>query len=162
MEGVLSEMKSNTAYLDPEFKLGTIAAQSGFPPHHLTYYFNTILDVSFTEWRNKLRIDYAIHLLNQGHTSQLTLEAISLKSGFTAQNTFIRSFKLYTGQTPSEYMKARGWFSNVGFCANDGYGKELSTPLMWENTNQGIFNLFNLLIDKPNKMAFSSKTSFHF
>jgi AraC-like DNA-binding protein len=105
---VLQEIIEQEKYLEPEFKLMTIASQSGLPAHHLTYYFNTILNLSFTEWRNKLRIDYTINLLDKGHSSHLTLEAISVKSGFTAQNTFIRAFKLYTGQTPSEYMKKRG------------------------------------------------------
>lgn len=105
IELAILEVISNEDYLLPDFKLINIADKFALPAHHLTYYFNAILNQSFSDWKNKLRVEYAITLLNQGHSSSITLEAISLKSGFTAQNTFIRAFKLHTGQTPSEYSK---------------------------------------------------------
>lgn len=106
IETALDEIVAMEYYLAPDFKLSVIATKSGLPPHHLTYYYNTVLNITFSEWRNKLKIEYAVKLLDEGHSSNLTIEAISLKAGFAAQNTFIRSFKLYTGQTPSEYIKS--------------------------------------------------------
>ena len=106
IEAALDEIVAMEYYLAPDFKLSVIATKSGLPPHHLTYYYNTVLNITFSEWRNKLKIEYAVLLLKEGHSSNLTIEAISLKAGFAAQNTFIRSFKLYTGQTPSEYIKS--------------------------------------------------------
>ena len=105
IESEINEIIKNEKYLEPDFKLSNIASISGLPPHHLTYYFNTILNVTFSDWRNKLRIEYAIHLLKDGQLNHLTLEAISEKIGFSSQSTFIRAFKLHTGKTPSDYIK---------------------------------------------------------
>ena len=105
IESEINEIIKNEKYLEPHFKLSNIPSISGLPPHHLTYYFNTILNVTFSDWRNKLRIEYAIHLLKDGQLNHLTLEAISEKIGFSSQSTFIRAFKLHTGKTPSDYVK---------------------------------------------------------
>jgi len=105
IEASINDIIKNENYLEPDFKLSNIAMISGLPPHHLTYYFNTILNVTFSDWRNKLRIEYAIQLLKDGQSNYLTLEAISTKIGFSSQSTFIRAFKLQTGKTPSEYVK---------------------------------------------------------
>jgi AraC-like DNA-binding protein len=105
IELAINDIVKNENYLETDFKLSNISSLSGLPPHHLTYYFNTILELSFSDWRNKLRIEYAIQLLKDGQSNHLTLEAISTKIGFSSQSTFIRAFKLQTGKTPSEYVK---------------------------------------------------------
>jgi AraC-like DNA-binding protein len=105
IELAINDIVKNENYLETDFKLSNISSISGLPPHHLTYYFNTILELSFSDWRNKLRIEYAIQLLKDGQSNHLTLEAISTKIGFSSQSTFIRAFKLQTGKTPSEYIK---------------------------------------------------------
>ncbi|MFD0778575.1 helix-turn-helix domain-containing protein [Flavobacterium myungsuense] len=84
--------------------LSKISDEIGIPAHHLTYYFNGIKKQSFSDWRNQLRVAYAIGILNQGNANQLTLEAIGLKVGFKSNSTFIRSFKNVTGKTPSDYL----------------------------------------------------------
>lgn len=108
IEKALNGLLEQQQYLNPEFKLISIAEKLGLPPHHLTYYFNTILQLSFSDWRNKLRIEFVVNLMKEGHYSSFTLEAIAVKAGFTTQSTFIRCFKTYTGQTPSEYIKILG------------------------------------------------------
>ena len=34
------------------------------PTHHLTYFFSQIHNEKYIEWRNRLRIEYAIELIN--------------------------------------------------------------------------------------------------
>ena len=105
IEATLNTCINTALYLQQDFRLVTISSISAFPAHHLTYYFNTIIGMSFSEWRNKLRIEYAVKLLQQGDYKNQTLEAISNKAGFATQNTFIRTFKRIIGKTPSEYLK---------------------------------------------------------
>lgn len=93
-------------YLNTDFKLVQISKESGIPAHHLTYYFNSIKQVSFSEWRNGLRIKYAMELIGQGETNAFTLQSIAQQAGFASQNTFIRAFKNVTGTTPSAYLKS--------------------------------------------------------
>ena len=93
------------AFLRSDFKLLQISTDSGVPAHHLTYFFNDIKQVSFTDWRNELRIAHAIKLMGKGHAQIFTMQNISLKCGFVSQNTFNRAFKIVTSFTPTEYLK---------------------------------------------------------
>jgi AraC-like DNA-binding protein len=111
-EGYLQEIKNKLQiwidqknFLDPDTNLSTLAVQIKIPQHHLSYYFNTILAIKYTDWRNNLKIDYAVSLLDQGLNKFITLEALSTQCGFLSQSTFIRAFKNAKGMTPSEYMK---------------------------------------------------------
>jgi AraC-like DNA-binding protein len=105
IEQVIDEQIRLKMYADPGYKLLQMSAMSLIPVHHLSYYFNTIKDITFADWRNKLRIDAALELIENESNSGLTLNAIALKCGFSAQSTFIRAFRQITGLTPSDYMK---------------------------------------------------------
>ena len=106
IEVSLESCISQQLFLDKNFKLALLSDELGIPAHHLTYYFNEIIKVSFSEWRNGLRVAYAKKLIGQGVTASITLEALSLQSGFASQSTFIRAFKKATGNSPSYYMKS--------------------------------------------------------
>lgn len=106
IEASLETTKDSKSYLNTDFKLLHISNESGIPAHHLTYFFNNIKKISFSDWRNGQRIAYAKNLIIQGETNTITLEALSIKSGFASQNTFIRAFKNNTGTTPSNYLKS--------------------------------------------------------
>ena len=106
IEAVIESFKKRKEYLNPNFTLKYIANESSIPAHHLTYFYNDIKKVSFTDWRNSLRIEEAKNLISQGETDSFTLQSISFRCGFSSQNTFIRAFKNATGTTPSTYLKS--------------------------------------------------------
>ena len=103
----LKSFKEKKIYLDAQCKLSQISSEYDIPSHHLTYYFNDIEKISFSDWRNILRIEHAIKLINNGETKDFTLESLSLKCGFASQNTFIRAFKKANGITPSAYLRCK-------------------------------------------------------
>ena len=105
IEQVLAEQVSLKKFTDPEYKLTLISNLSYIPLHHISYYFNSIKNVSFSEWRNNLRVNYAKQLIDSGLKSDVTLNVIAEKCGFNTASTFIRAFKQATGKTPSDYMK---------------------------------------------------------
>ena len=92
-------------FISPEFKLISLSLETGIPSHHLTYFFNNIKGISFSDWRNGLRVDHAKELIHRGDSDMLSLEGIAMNSGFSSQSTFIRAFKNGTGKTPSQYLK---------------------------------------------------------
>ena len=106
IEASLESFKDRKAFLNADFKLNQISKESGIPAHHLTYFFNDIKQVSFSDWRNSLRIEEAKNLFRLGEVNNITLKAVSLQCGFASQNTFIRAFKNATGTTPSNYLKS--------------------------------------------------------
>ncbi len=93
-------------YLDPEFSLDDLARLMDVPKHHLYYCFNQILLKKFTQIRAEYRIGHARRLIDEGQTSDKTLEAIGLESGFTSRSSFINAFREVTGKLPSEYLDA--------------------------------------------------------
>jgi AraC-like DNA-binding protein len=92
-------------YLQADCSLSKFSTTVDVPAHHLTYYFNDIVKIKFTDWKNDLRIAYAMNLMSSASMDTLTLEAIAEQSGFTSRSTFIRAFKNKTKLTPSDYIK---------------------------------------------------------
>ena len=76
------------------------------PERTLSLYFNTSLGLSFSEWRKKIRIDYAIVMIDSGDSKKITIEAISSNAGFASRSKFIDAFKEQMGITPSAYIKS--------------------------------------------------------
>jgi AraC-like DNA-binding protein len=103
--GFLQEIIDKQTYVEESFRLSSISIDFGIPVHHLSYYFNNVLHVSFTEWRNNLRIEKSILLMKTGLMDTLSLQDVSSKCGFASHNGFIRAFKNREGCTPSEYLK---------------------------------------------------------
>jgi hypothetical protein len=101
----LKAWEAELKFVNPDCSLMSLSLETKIPYHHLSYYFNTHLAIKFTDWRNKLRIENTCKEMQNGKTNALTIESIAFNSGFTAQSTFIRAFKVVTGITPRDYMK---------------------------------------------------------
>ena len=98
---------SDEFYLEADCSLVKMAMQIKIPQHHLNYFFNSILDKKFTDWRNNLRIDFSKSLLEKDILKEITIEALAVKSGFASQTTFNRAFKNYLGLTPSQFIRLK-------------------------------------------------------
>lgn len=92
-------------YLNKNFTLSVMSAETDIPAHHLSYYLNEHLKINFNTWKNDLRINHVIELIKSGSYERLTLDALSKQSGFGSRSSFINAFKLKTGLTPSEYLQ---------------------------------------------------------
>jgi AraC-like DNA-binding protein len=97
------EMEDHYIKLGCDF--GSLSKEIKIPSHHLTFYFNSFVNIKFIDWRNNLRVNYACKIIESGGTETITIEALAFQCGFSAQSTFIRAFKTFKGLTPSEYIK---------------------------------------------------------
>ncbi len=89
IESVIHNWIAEQKYLEVNASLISISSHTNIPVHHhLSYYFNSILKVKYTDWRNILRIEYAKAKIDSGSNKTITLEALSLESGFSSQSTF--------------------------------------------------------------------------
>jgi len=113
IEASLQSCKDRQTFLNLDCKLSLISTELDIPAHHLTYFFNEIKKVSFSDWRNGLRIEYAKEKILQGATKTLTLQALSLKCGFASQSTFIRAFKKVTGNPPNYFIKSLNYWHSA-------------------------------------------------
>ena len=108
IEKALAQWVSEEKYLEADVTLGRLALTIGIPYHHLSYYFNYVSREKFIDWRNRLKVDHACRLLQEGKAKALTIEAVATACGFNSKATFYRLFKQTLGQTPSEYLEALG------------------------------------------------------
>ncbi len=106
IEDELNAYIQTLAFTKHDFSLAQLAFDLKISERTLSHYFNVELDSSFSQWRKKIRIDYAIQMINSGESKKITLEAIATNVGFASRSKFIDAFKDQTGITPSAYIKS--------------------------------------------------------
>jgi AraC-like DNA-binding protein len=96
-------MQEFQPYLQQDFNLAQLSVLLKIPAHHLAYYFREVKQMSFTDFRNRRRVEHAKKLIREGKSTDLTLEAIGILSGFSSRNTFLTAFKKAEGITPNDF-----------------------------------------------------------
>ena len=92
-------------FLQSGFNLSKMALDLQLSERVLSNYFNTELAISFSEWKNNQRIDFACKMIEEGKADKLTVEGISQNVGFSSRSKFIDAFKDRKGVVPSTYIK---------------------------------------------------------
>ncbi len=90
-------------YFQPDCNLASFSKLIKIPAHHLAYYFREEKKQTFTNYRNEWRVNHAKKLIQEGRTSDLTLEGIGMLSGFSSRNTFFTAFKKAEGISPGVF-----------------------------------------------------------
>lgn len=81
-------------------KVSDIAAELFTNRLYVSTAINDEIGVSFSDYINKKRIDYAIQLM---HTNpQMKMCEIADRSGFSSDKSFYRNFKHFTGKSPKK------------------------------------------------------------
>jgi AraC-like DNA-binding protein len=81
--------------------LNKLSDITGVHPVHISRSFSAVTGMTFGDYIRKIRISNSVSLIKQG----ISLTNISHTTGFTDQSHFIRTFKKFTGFTPSAYKK---------------------------------------------------------
>jgi AraC-like DNA-binding protein len=92
-------------FLNPDSSTHIMSKEIGLPLHHVTYFFNQINNEKYIDWRNRLRVEYAIDLLNRQKGYNKTIEVLGKECGFKSYSAFFQSFKQITGKLPKEYIR---------------------------------------------------------
>ena len=98
-------MGKSKPWTDPNFSMATLAIILEVPQHHLRYYFNQYLNITFSLYRNRLRVEHAKLLLQDIDTTKYSIEGIGSISGFSSKSSYFSVFKDITGLTPTEYQR---------------------------------------------------------
>jgi len=100
---VLQHMQEQKPFLQQGFTIQDLSNQTSIPVYQLSPLINGHFKMNFSNWVNRFRIEYFIEQVPEN--PQLTLEALSKKSGFISRSTFITAFKKEKGVTPREFFK---------------------------------------------------------
>jgi AraC-like DNA-binding protein len=95
----------DSRYLEKGFTVTKITQDTGIPAHQISLYYKDFLQTNFNDWKNKLRIEYAVSEVKSGRWSKYTIETIATKSGFSSRSNFNKAFTACMNQTPSEFLK---------------------------------------------------------
>lgn len=103
MNRKLELLSQQKLYLQQDFNLTTCAREMEVPAHHLSYFLKKHYDLTFTSYKNNLRMEYAKNLIAQGYLKNNTIEALALECGFASRTSFSKAFKKGVDISPSEY-----------------------------------------------------------
>ena len=92
-------------FLDPNFERQTLINRTGLSKERIGAAFAQASDYKrLSTLVRELRLDYAVRLMNE--QPELSVEDISLSSGFSRADTFATSFRAKFGMTPTAYRQA--------------------------------------------------------
>lgn len=103
MKTLCEVLKNGDFYLDPDINISKLASTLNTNRTYLSNIINQKFLMSFNDYINKRRIDYAKTLLEKDKNKIYTLLAISEDSGFGSFSSFNRAFKKFENITANEY-----------------------------------------------------------
>jgi AraC-like DNA-binding protein len=102
----LEALEGTLFYLSADATLHTTAKLLHTNTTYLSKALNAVKKQSFSQYLNKLRIDYVLVKLKEDAVFRsYTIHAISKEIGYKSATTFIKEFKNKTGLNPSYYIK---------------------------------------------------------
>lgn len=102
MESICQLMDKRQLFLNSELKVSDIAAELNTNSRYVSDCIKQGKNITFKQFVNGYRVDYAKQLMRQDPGMKLSV--VGLKSGFSNEMTFYRTFKASTGMTPKEWV----------------------------------------------------------
>lgn len=99
-------MKVRELYKNPNLTLAELATELDLSPKDISGYINDVLNMNFSEYLSKHRVEKVKELLSSDQSQKFTLLALAEEAGFSSKSSFNATFKRLVGQTPSEYRKS--------------------------------------------------------
>jgi AraC-like DNA-binding protein len=99
-------MINRKPYLDPDMNLVKLAELFGTTSHRLSYIINTGFNKNFFNFINTYRVEEAKSLLLDPKMEQYSVLGVAFEAGFNSKTSFNKTFKQFTGVTPSDFKKS--------------------------------------------------------
>jgi AraC-like DNA-binding protein len=104
LDRIVQYMEMKKPYLNPNFSIHDVSRELNIPHLRVSISFNKQLETSFPEYRNKLRVAYAVNLLQENAHFQMSIEGIAFQSGFKNKSSFYTAFRAVYQMTPTEWI----------------------------------------------------------
>ena len=102
---LLENWTNQKKILEADTNVHSLAKDINLPVHHIRFFLDKINNERYIDWRNRLRIEYAIDIINNQEETDKTLESLGKACGFRSYSSFMQNFKQWTGKLPYEYIK---------------------------------------------------------
>jgi len=104
LDRIVQYMEMKKPYLNANFSIHDVSRELNIPHLRVSNSFNKQLETSFPEYRNKLRVAYAVNLLQENAHFQMSIEGIAFQSGFKNKSSFYAAFRTVYQMTPTEWI----------------------------------------------------------
>ena len=104
IERAFTEYMLTKPCLEMGFSLNSMSDGMKLPVHQISYFIKQRYNQNFNDWKNELRINHAVELIESGEAKHLTLESISMQCGYRSRANFVDAFKKMKGVPPSEFL----------------------------------------------------------
>lgn len=98
-------MRTEKAYLRSDLTLPKLAVLVDCSVNHLSQVINSRFGMSFFEFLNQYRIEYAKELLGQQEIQHGAILNVAFAVGFNSNSAFYSAFRKSSGQTPAQYRR---------------------------------------------------------
>ena len=89
---------------DPNINAIVLAEKLDVPRTYIHFLFKYHSDISFVQYRSKIRVHYAIEKMKEDFLSKNTMDALARECGFASYNPFYSAFKSEMGIGPREVL----------------------------------------------------------
>jgi AraC-like DNA-binding protein len=89
---------------DPNINAIVLAEKLDVPRTYIHFLFKYHSDISFVQYRSKIRVHYAIEKMKDDYLSKNTMDALARECGFASYNPFYTAFKSEMGIGPREVL----------------------------------------------------------
>ncbi|MDP5062584.1 MAG: helix-turn-helix domain-containing protein, partial [Maribacter sp.] len=96
-------IEQQEAFLRQDFNLKACAELLHVPPYHAAYFFYQTKGISFTSYRNKIRIEKAKQLIDSGFLESNDLYTLISACGFNDKSDFENNFQRFTAISFKDY-----------------------------------------------------------
>ena len=101
---IIDYITKEKPYLNPAFSIHTVSKDLNIPHLQVSSSFNKEMGISFPEYRKRKRVEHAIELFKGGAHKKMSIEGVSLQSGFKNKSSFFLAFQSEFNMTPSEWI----------------------------------------------------------
>lgn len=103
IKALQSAMEQDKLFLNPDLNLDVLAQHTGIASKTISAALNRNLNKAFNEFVNEYRIAAFKEKFADANNAHFTIAGIAAECGFNSQATFQRTFRQFTGLSPSEY-----------------------------------------------------------
>lgn len=109
-EKILNVMDKERLFLKPGLSIIDVARAVGSNRTYVSESINSVMNQSFNDFINNMRVSYAMDLLRKSPTR--CISDIAFESGFASDAAFYRNFRKFSGESPSLWLSKNLRVSN--------------------------------------------------